>query len=285
MIRKTETMSADTTSQETRRAVNRVVGIGALAGGLESLTELFNAIHHATGMAFVVISHLDPKHKSELSEILSRACALPVREVDDGMAVVPDHVYVMPSDRDMVITQGVFRLTAGAESGVPHKPVDFFLRSLAVECGNRAVGVILSGTGMDGTVGLKEIKEAGGLTFAERVGPVPRHASQRRRGGRGRCGPAPAQVAVELLHIATSSPVIAGRDAAPPKGSIEEITFIKILRLLSETTGVDFVHYKHSTLLRRVERRMFLAKSSTCPTTSSSCATTAPSGGCCLRKS
>src|SRR6185312_5708193 len=136
------------------------------AGGLEAFTDLVRGIPVGSGMAFVLIQHLDPSHPSYLREALSRVTALPVMEIQDGMAVEPDHIYVIPPDADVGILKGVLVLLArNAEPGVPHLPIDFFFKALASDRGGSAVGVVLSGTGSDGTEGLREIKAAGGLTF------------------------------------------------------------------------------------------------------------------------
>ncbi len=157
-----------------------VVGIGASAGGLEALNEFFQAMSVDSGMAFVVVSHLDPEHKIALAEILMRVSRIPVREIEDGMAVEANNVYVMPPNRELTIRQGTLRLAARPETRRAHMPIDAFLRSLAADRGLHAIGVVLSGTGTDGTLGLKAIKEEGGITFcAGRHGSVQRDASKR----------------------------------------------------------------------------------------------------------
>jgi two-component system CheB/CheR fusion protein len=238
----------------------RMVGIGASAGGLEALTELFQAMQAGTGMAFAVVSHLDPEHKSALGEILSRVSSVPVHEVEDGMAVEPDHVYVIPPNRDMNLIRGVLQLTPRVESHVPQMPIDTFLRSLARDNGSYAVGVILSGTGTDGTLGLKAIKGVGGLTFAQdntaRYVGMPRSAIA--AGAVDSVLP-PAQIAAELVRISRYPPTPT-EEAASEGGPAEKDAFLEILKLLSESSGVDFVQYKHSTLLRRIERRMVLRR-------------------------
>jgi two-component system, chemotaxis family, CheB/CheR fusion protein len=246
-------------SGETRGPRFRVVGIGASAGGLEALTGFLQAMRPDSGVAFVVVSHLDPEHKSVLGEILSRVSAMPVREVEDGMAIVPNSVYVIPPNRDMVIAAGILRLTPRAETRVPQMPVDTFLRSLARDCGNHAIGVILSGTGTDGTLGLKAIKEEGGLAFAQdetaRYSGMPRSAVS--AGGVDAILP-PADIAAELFRISSHPPLPHAQEAPPPGGLEQDEVFLQTLRYLSEATGVDFAHYKHSTLFRRIERRMVL---------------------------
>ena len=144
-----------------------VVGIGASAGGLEAFSELLRQLPEKTGMAFVLVQHLDPKHSSDLREILSRTTRIPVSEVTDGTVVQPDHVYVIPPNTNMAIRNGVLRLAARVLTRGQHMPIDHFLSSLAEDRGNLAISVILSGTASDGTEGSRAIKVAGGITFAQ----------------------------------------------------------------------------------------------------------------------
>ncbi|MBV6458857.1 MAG: Chemotaxis response regulator protein-glutamate methylesterase [Fimbriimonadaceae bacterium] len=143
-----------------------VAGIGASAGGLEAMTELFGNLPNVTGMAFVVVSHLSPKHPSLLSEILGRATNMTVVEVQDEPEVQPNTVYVIPPGRVMVMDQGKLWLTDRLGAQANHRPIDKFLRSLAEEQRNHSIGVILSGSASDGTLGCEEIKAMGGLVFA-----------------------------------------------------------------------------------------------------------------------
>src|SRR5512141_2818294 len=143
-----------------------IVGVGASAGGLEAFTQLLKALPVDTGMAFVLVQHLAPSHASALAEILSRATNMPVMEVRDESTVEPNHVYVIPPDRSMVIMRGVLQLLPREGRGA-HHPVDQFFRALAAERRHQAIGVVLSGTASDGTLGLEEIKAEGGITFAQ----------------------------------------------------------------------------------------------------------------------
>src|SRR5215510_785116 len=144
-----------------------VVGIGASAGGLEAFRQLLEHLPSDTGMAFVLVQHLDPKRESILAELLSKATKMFVKEVKDGMRVEPDCVYVIPRNTDMAIENGALRLSPREAPRGQHRPIDHFLRSLAVEKRDRAIGVILSGTASDGTRGLEVIKAGGGTTFAQ----------------------------------------------------------------------------------------------------------------------
>src|ERR1035437_8590948 len=142
-----------------------VAGIGGSAGGLEVFKHLLADLPADTGLAIVFVQHLDPKHHSLLREILSRATTMPVSEAADLMPVEANHVYVIPATFDLTIAQGVLRLAPRTQDAGPHMPIDRFLRSLAEECGRRAIGVILSGAGTDGSAGIQAIKAAGGVTF------------------------------------------------------------------------------------------------------------------------
>ena len=143
-----------------------IVGIGASAGGLEAFTQLLKALPADTGMAFVLVQHLAPTHASALAEILSRSTKMPVLEVHDEPTVEPNHVYVIPPARSMVIAGGTLQLLPREGGGV-HRPIDRFFRALAEDRRHQAIGVVLSGTASDGTLGLEAIKAEGGITFAQ----------------------------------------------------------------------------------------------------------------------
>lgn len=146
-----------------------VVGIGASAGGLEACSELLGGLPETTGMAFLLVQHLDPGHDSLLAEILAKKTLLPVAEVKDGMAVEPDHVYVIPPNTSLVLTSSVLRLTGREAAPARHTPIDTLFHSLAKERGHNAIGVILSGSGSDGARGLEAVKAEGGITFAQEL--------------------------------------------------------------------------------------------------------------------
>lgn len=144
-----------------------VVGIGASAGGLEAFTQLLKHLPLDTGMGFVLVQHLDPDHESALTQILSRATALPVREITDNQPVEANHVYIIPRDTNLRIVQGLLKLEPRERTRTPHRPIDRFFESLAQDQCERAIGVVLSGTASDGTLGLEAIKAEGGITFAQ----------------------------------------------------------------------------------------------------------------------
>lgn len=143
-----------------------IVAIGASAGGIEAFTDLMSTLPPDTGMAFVLIQHLDPNHRSLLTELISKKTSMSAKEVANGMAIEPDHVYVIPPNATMSVSNHTLQIGPREESRVAQMPIDHFMRALAEDQGNRAIGVILSGTGSDGTLGMVEIQAQGGVTFA-----------------------------------------------------------------------------------------------------------------------
>ncbi|HEY9606009.1 MAG TPA: chemotaxis protein CheB [Allocoleopsis sp.] len=240
-----------------------VVGIGASAGGLEAFTQLLSHLPRDTGMAFVLIQHLDPKHKSLLREILTRATPMPVVEVSDGMAVEPNCVYVIPPNTKMVIQEGVLQLTPREKNrGVP-MPVDAFFLSLAEARGNKAIAIVLSGGDSDGARGLEAVKGAGGITFAQcessaKVSSMPNTAVAT---GQVDFILPPEEIAEELAKF-SRHPYVAhpSQKKAVEPLSDSETALQAIFTLLRTATGVDFTLYKHTTLKRRIQRRMVLYK-------------------------
>ncbi|HKQ74714.1 MAG TPA: chemotaxis protein CheB [Blastocatellia bacterium] len=254
---------------EERQAVNTsfpVVGIGASAGGLEAFRQLLERLPVDTGMAFVLVQHLDPTHDSILTELLSRSTQMPVSEVRDGMAVAPDHVYVIPRNSNMTIAGGVLRLLPREEARGRHRPIDYFLRALAEDQSHRAIGVILSGTASDGTLGLEAIKAEGGITFAEdpksaKYDSMPRSAIA---AGHVDFILTPKDIARELARLSRHPYVTPPADTATIVEEEVKSTgldgFRQILALLRKAKGVDFTDYKTDTLHRRITRRMMLSK-------------------------
>ena len=235
-----------------------IVGIGASAGGLAALNELLAAVPPHSGMAFVVVQHLDPTHTSLLAEALSRATAMKVASAADGTDVEPDHVYVIPPNTDLALEGNSLRLVPWEKSRKPHLSIDFFFRSLAAERGAQAIGVVLSGSGSDGTEGLRAIKSEGGITFAQEpktaaFGYMPQSAIS---AGVVDTGMPLAALARELVRLSRHPYLSATvRPAASEK---EEDSFERILALVRSKTGVDFSEYKRATIERRAARRMAL---------------------------
>src|ERR1044071_4530872 len=235
-----------------------IVGIGASAGGLEAFSQMLSALPVDTGMAFVLVQHLAPKHASLLADILSRTTAMPVAEVHDEPRVMPDHVYVIPPDRNMIISRGVLQLLPREAARGQHRPIDLFLRSLAEDQGDRAIGVVLSGTATDGTAGLEEIKAEGGITFAQddtaQQGSMPRSAIA---SGCVDFVLPPAGIAAEIGRIARH-PHVARTAPARRQAAAGEPDLANILETVRKVTGVDFTHYKATSPRRRIDRRMVL---------------------------
>lgn len=258
-IRKTSTVSAANvqlaSAERAEGNIPLIVGVGASAGGLEAFTELLSHLPDDTGLAFVLIQHLDPSHKSHLTELLSKATKMPVSEVRDETRAEPNHVYVIAPRCNLGITGGVLQAPPRPDRG-RNMPIDSFLCALAADRGSIALGVILSGTASDGTLGLQAIKAAGGITFAQEKGTAKFDSMP---GSAIAAGVVdfvlpPAGIARQLVAIARDSRVpIEPREADEQSGEAE---LNKIFRLVRLATGVDFTYYKHSTLQRRIKRRM-----------------------------
>jgi two-component system CheB/CheR fusion protein len=234
-----------------------IVGVGASAGGLEAFTELLSHLPDDTGLAFVLIQHLDPSHESHLTELLSRASKMPVAEVKGETRAEANHVYVIPPRCNLSISDGILHTRLRPDSG-RNMPVDSFLRALAADRGGKAFGVILSGTASDGTLGLQAIKAAGGITFAQemRTAKFDGMPGSAIAAGAADFVLPPAGIAQQLVAIARASHVmIEPQDGTEPPVDAE---LAKILRLVRSVTGVDFAYYKHNTIARRIKRRMVL---------------------------
>ena len=248
-------------SEGARRPVHSfpIVALGASAGGLEALTQLLEKMPPDTGMAFVVVQHLDPSHRSILAELLAKATAMPVIQVTEGITVRANRVYVIPPNKAMEIHQGALTLTPRAKGEAGYRPIDTFFFSLAAEQKNRAIGVILSGTASDGTLGLKAIKEEGGITFAQdhdsaRFDGMPAAAIA---GGAVDFVMPPAGMASELIQIARH-PYVLRTQEGEEKNQFTDDRLDAILSLVRVASSVDFTYYKHSTIRRRILRRKTL---------------------------
>jgi two-component system CheB/CheR fusion protein len=237
-----------------------VVGIGASAGGLDALLEFFGAVPANTGMAFVVIQHMEPRSESHLAEILERATTMPVVQAQEGELVRTDHVYVIPPNTRMIISGGALHLAPRPHDSRAHYPIDAFFEALGNECGAAAVGLILSGTASDGAQGVRSIKAAGGTTFAQdeqsaKYSGMPRNAILT---GAVDFVLAPARIAGELIRIDAHPYVTAPIEQLEgPVGEGEnDGEFPQILERLRAATRVDFSQYKLSTIRRRLGRRL-----------------------------
>ncbi len=242
-------MTAENTS-----AAFPIVGIGASAGGLEALEQFFRYVPVNTGMAFVLVQHLDPSHVSLLTEILQRTTAMPMTEALDEILVKPNHVYVIPPNRDMAIFHGKLQLSVPNEPRGQRLPIDAFLRSLAEDQHENAIGIILSGTGSDGTQGLCAILGAGGVTLVQepttaKYDGMPSSAIQ--------AGCATQVLPVEKMPEALLSGVRQFNvHEQTPNDPKRTSGISRILMQLRTKTGHDFSLYKKSTITRRIERHM-----------------------------
>lgn len=242
--------------ESAERDSTTIVGIGASAGGLEAFTELLSHLPDDTGMAFVLIQHLDPSHESHLTELLSKATRMPVSEVKGETRAEPNRVYVIPPRCNLSVSGGVLDTPSRPASG-RNMPIDSFFLGLAEDQGRHALGVVLSGTASDGTLGLQAIEAAGGITFAQEV---------RTAKFEGMPGSAIAAGVVDFVlppaGIARQLAAIARKSHAPAelRNAIEpgDADLARILRLVRTSTGMDFTRYKHSTIRRRIKRRMAL---------------------------
>jgi len=246
----------ETTSEPPAAVKFPIVGIGASAGGLEALEHFLSNVPKASGMAFVIVQHLDPTRKGIMPELLQRSTGMKVIQIKDRTTVRPDCVYVIPPNKDLSILHGVLHLLAPASPRGLRLPIDFFLRSLAEDQQERSIGVILSGMGSDGTLGLRAIKEKAGVVLVQdpataKFDGMPRSAIH--------SGVADIVAAVDDLPARITAFL---KHAPPVQGSGAELenktqsALDKAIILLRTHTGHDFSLYKRNTLYRRVERRM-----------------------------
>ncbi len=236
-----------------------VVAVGASAGGLEAFQRLLTNLPTDTNMAFVMILHLSPTHESALADILGRSARMPVRNIEHGMELEPNHIYVALPRSNVLLANDHFELAPRAEfRGVPH-PIDHFMRSLAEGLGERAIGVVLSGTGDDGSLGVTDIKAAGGITFAQddsaQQATMPHNAVA---SGGIDFVLAPEAIAQELVRIAAHPFVHAQKPPPPADGGAEEKALHQLFELLSREKGIAFNNYRRNTINRRILRRMAL---------------------------
>jgi two-component system, chemotaxis family, CheB/CheR fusion protein len=251
-----------TEATPSKQAPRCVVGIGASAGGLDPLVQFFDHLPKDTGMAFVIVQHLSPDFKSVMSELLARHTPLPIHLVEDGMPVEADHVYLIPAKKEMIISGGRLLLSERDRQQELTLPIDVFFRSLAQDCGPDAVAIVLSGAGGDGSRGIRDVHDAGGLVLVQdlesaQFDGMPRAAHET---GSADHILAPAEMPHVLLeHAAAQSarpPATPSPTASSADGGLEAV-----YRTLQERFGIDFTHYKPSTVTRRIERRIALASS------------------------
>lgn len=247
-----------------------VIGIGASAGGLEALQQFFSYMPPNSGLSFVVVQHLSPDYKSLMADILGKHTEMSVCQAENHMAVEPDTVYLIPPKKYMTIKDG--RLILSEAPGSLNHPIDAFFASLAAEKREHSIAVVLSGTGSDGTNGVKMVKEHGGLVIAQapesaKFDGMPRSVINT---GLADFALSPEEIAEEILNF-SNTPVLLrplrGDSLLTDDDSLfsEEETLSHIYTILKNASGIDFTYYKRSTILRRIERRMLVTHTSSLP--------------------
>lgn len=235
-----------------------IVGVGASAGGLEALEQFFRPMPSKHELAFVIVQHLSPDFESLMDQLLARETMLPIHQIEDGMLVEPSNVYLLPPKKEVILSDGRLLLAERAANRELSFPIDNFFRSLAQDAGQRAIAVVLSGTGSDGSRGIRDVHEAGGYVIAQseasaKFDGMPRSACDT---GIVDSVLSPAEMGEAIVSY-TSSPLIAGRVASGVP-SVDGPTYA-ILNLLKKRYEIDFNHYKTTTITRRIERRIMLS--------------------------
>ena len=249
---------APATGEDPRRPYP-IVAIGASAGGIEAVRELLSAVPRDTGMAFVLLQHTGPDHEAQLAAVIGRAAKMPVTTATNHVAVQPDHIYVAPAQVCLTYRDGALHVGPPDDVRPAPRPIDAFMRTLAEHHGHKSIGVVLSGSSIDGTRGLEEIKGAGGITFAqddsaEQPG-MPRSAIA---AGAVDFVLAPRAIGEELARIARHPYVGPPAAAAAELENAQDLQ--RILDVMRALHGTDFSNYKRNTLQRRITRRMVLHK-------------------------
>ncbi|HJV53798.1 MAG TPA: chemotaxis protein CheB [Noviherbaspirillum sp.] len=251
----------------------QVVGLGASAGGIQALLQFFEHVPPDAGMAFVVVLHLSPSHQSNAANIFQGATRMPVRQVTEATRIEPDHVYVIPPHKQLLVNEGYLQVADLEHVAGKQVAIDLFFRALANVYKNRAIGIVLSGTGSDGTAGLARIKEQGGVTFAQNpddteydgmpcsaieagivdfvmtAAEMPGKLAELRDNARHLS--LPAVEGTEVPGADTSGAAARGESGGEAEQALQEI-----ITLLRVHTGHDFRHYKRATVIRRIERRL-----------------------------
>ncbi len=249
----------DSASQTRHKDEFFVVGIGASAGGLEALERLFQKMPADTGMGYIVVQHLSPDFHSLMDELLLRQTDLPIKTVSDGMLVEPNTIYLMPAKKEMIISGGKLLLTDKDPKQGLSLPIDTFFRSLAQDAGSRAIGIILSGTGSDGSRGIRDINDAGGLVLVQseetaKFDGMPKSAMETGVVDLVLPPEAMADALVRFAKHPVASELTAQNAAVP----VDEDAMNRLLRLLRDAYGIDFSLYKPATVTRRIQRRLLL---------------------------
>lgn len=244
------------TADKPTQVPTHYVGIGASAGGLEAIDAFFNTMDPESGCAFIVVQHLSPDHKSLMTELLSKRTSMPVQRATEGMPVLANHVYLIPPTHDLRIFHGKLLLTEQKRQGGINLPIDIFLTSLAEDQGEKAVGIILSGTGSDGTRGVRAIKEKIGMVMAQSLETAGFDGMPRSAIATGLVDYIlpPDEMPGELLRF-IKHPYASKQESSDSLLS-DESGLNRIFSLMRDKTTIDFTYYKPSTVVRRIERRM-----------------------------
>ena len=243
-----------------------VVGIGSSAGGLDALEKFFGKMTENSGMAFIVVSHLDPNHVSIMPELIQKSTRMKIFQAQDGMKVEPNKVYVAPANRDLAILHGIIQLIEPPEAHGFRLPIDFFFKSLSADLGEKAICIILSGMASDGTAGLKAVKSELGMVMAQdpKSAKFDGMPSSAIKTGLVDYILPPEEMPAQLINFANQKVKGVLLDTALTDGKIPD-AFQKIFILLRTHTGHDFSLYKQNTFYRRVERRMNIAQLDSLP--------------------
>lgn len=250
-----ELLESNESGEESSKKPLLYVGIGASAGGLEAIEAFFSEMPEDTGMAFIVVQHLSPDYKSLMVELLSKRTPMAVKRSEEGMLVERNTVYLIPPKTELTIFHGKLLLREHATTNSPHLPIDLFFKSLADDQGEQAVGIVLSGTGSDGMRGVRQIKGNGGVVLVQspstaKFDGMPKSAIAT---GLADFTLAPNEMPSQL-QLLLQQPNLALLKKSQP--SVEQTDLDKLFALVRDQHGVDFTHYKSSTVLRRIERRM-----------------------------
>jgi len=238
-----------------------VVGIGASAGGLEAFKKLVSAIPEKSGIAFILVQHLHPDHSSALPEILQRETHIPVQEIQNNVEVLPDNIYIIPANKMLEATDGILQITPRPSKDQKNMPIDIFFSSLAEVHQSHAIGIVLSGSGVDGTLGLKNIKAHGGITFAQDL-ETAAYDSMPSSAINAEVVDfilPPEKIPLQLLKLSSTFKLMPSDDIET-SAQTEDVSFKNIITLLRTRNGIDFTYYKQNTIRRRILRRVAILK-------------------------
>ena len=250
------------TTREVSENLFPVIGIGASAGGLEAFKKLIKSIPEKSGMAFILVQHLHPEYESALPEILQRETLVPIVEISNKVHVEPNHIYVIPSNKILTASDGILQLSSRPDTTKSNFLINLFLSSLAEVHLSQSIGVILSGTGTDGTEGLKDIKNHGGLTFAQDVESAAYKAMPQNAIDTGIIDfiLPPEKIVGKLIELQKTYGRLSVSDKKNDGDKINEEGFRRVLAMVKLRMGVDFTFYKQTTIRRRIARRIVILK-------------------------